>query len=668
MTGSSVLRPLVTDEIPMPHSTDIVIHCAATVSFDPPIDEAFYTNLVASLKMLEAARSAGARYIQISTAYVAGLTRGTQLEEPLGRIVDWRAELAHAQRVRQDVEDASRRPEVLDRLIGLARHRVGRAGPQSVSLRTEELRREWVQKRLVAHGRGRARSLGWPDVYGFTKALTEMAIAETHGEVPVQIVRPSIIESAVGHPYPGWIEGFRVAEPVILAYGRSALPDFPGIPEGVFDVIPVDVVVNAILAVAASPLESLGFYHVSSGSRNPLPFRSMYEHCREYFTKHPLPERGRGAYSAPEWTFPGKRKLDARMTNADKFLTWAEKSVARLPRSSFSRDAATRVDRLRGRLDFVKRYAGLYGPYAEAEVVYTDERAGALFESLPEEDRRDFNFDPTTFTWKHYLQEVHLPSITQIMRWVRPPRDAPRVQVAPNGAHPVLAVFDVEGTIVSSNVLEAYVWLKLSDTPRDEWPFAFAGLIRRVPGYLSAERRDRGEFLRSFYRRYAGAREEEIRARADASISELLLRRLAPGATRRIREHRSAGHRVILVTGSADFVVKPLVPLVDDVVAAHLRVGPDGRFTGDLELPPLVGEARASWLRRYASVVGADLSNCYAYADSMSDLPLLEAVGHPVAVNPDVPLHRIARTRRWPVETWEAVKGTPRVLLPEPAR
>ncbi len=659
---------LSTDPLDVPRDTDIIIHCAATVSFDPPIDEAFNTNLVASLRMLEQARNAGARHIHVSTAYVAGMTRGTQPEAPIARTVDWRAELEHAKRVRADVEDASRRPETLDRIIGLARHAVGRAGPQSVATRAEELRREWVERRLVAHGRGRARSLGWPDVYGFTKALTEMAIAEERGDTPVTIVRPSIIESALQHPFPGWIEGFRVAEPVILAYGRNALPEFPGVPEGVFDVIPVDIVVNSILAVAASDPEPLGFFHVSSGARNPLPFRSMYALTRDYFLEHPLPERNRGTFRVPEWSFPGRRKVDARLDLAERAIKLAEKGVARLPRTGFGRDAARRVDRWRGQLDFMKRYAGLYGPYTEAEVVYTDERLRALWESTPEDDQRDFNFDPTSFTWTHYLQGVHLPSITQLMRWVRPARDEPRVHVTPNGSQPVIAVFDVEGTIVSSNVVEAYLWLRLSDAPADEWPFTFAELAKKLPGLLGAERRDRGEFLRSFYRRYAGAREDEVRRIAQDSIAELLLRRLSPGAVRRIREHKAAGHRVVLVTGSADFVVQPLMPLVDEIVATKLKVDASGRFTGDLDLPPLVGEARASWLRRYANVVGADLERCYAYADSMSDLPLLEAVGHPAAVNPDVALARIARTRKWPVEQWHAVKGTPKVMLPEAVR
>ena len=66
-------------------------------------------------------------------------------------------------------------------------------------------------------------------------------------------MRPSIIESALEHPFPGWIDGFKMADPIIRAYGLGQIPEFPGIPEGIVDLIPVDYVVNAILAVAANP-------------------------------------------------------------------------------------------------------------------------------------------------------------------------------------------------------------------------------------------------------------------------------------------------------------------------------------------------------------------------------------------------------------------------------
>ena len=93
----------------------------------------------------------------------------------------------------------------------------------------------------------------------------------------------------------------------------------------------------------------------------------------------------------------------------------------------------------------------------------------------------------------------------------------------------------------------------------------------------------------------------------------------------------------------------------------------DGRYTGFMASPPLVGEARAAWLRRYADQEGVDLKQSYAYADSYSDLPLLRAVGNPVAVSPDSALYRYARRRRWPIEPWAMSKGMPRVRFPRPA-
>jgi HAD superfamily hydrolase (TIGR01490 family) len=204
----------------------------------------------------------------------------------------------------------------------------------------------------------------------------------------------------------------------------------------------------------------------------------------------------------------------------------------------------------------------------------------------------------------------------------------------------------------------------MAELPEEDWPSAVASVARRLPSYLKAERRDRGEFLRSFYRRYEGASVDGVRRLMEDHVGELLLRRLAGPAVRRIREHRAAGHRTLLITGALDPFVEPLRPLFDHVVATRLRIR-DGRYTGDLAHPPLVGEARSAWLKAFAQKTGADLKRSYAYADSHSDLPLLRAVGNPVAVNPDVALFRVARKRRWPVEDWRRAGGTPRVLVPE---
>jgi len=667
----TVLEGDVSGTLPeLPGDLDVVVHCAASVAFDPPIDQAFQTNVLGALKLYEAVIAGGSRprLVHVSTAYVAGMKKGIIPEAPLDHRVDWRVETDAALAARTITENASRKPEVLDRFVAKARAEHGRAGPMAVSANAEERREEWVTKRLVQYGRARAQALGWPDVYTFTKALGERAVEELAAAngLPLSVVRPSIIESALDRPYPGWIEGFKMAEPIILAYGRGAIPEFPAIPEGVMDVIPIDLVVNAVVAVAGQkPPASEGarYFHVSSGSRNPLSFHLLYELVREYFQRHPLPERGRGEVRVPEWRFPGRRRVEARLRSGEKLLDRVDSVVSHLPRSDRVREWVRKVDRERGRLEFVRRYADLYGAYTEAEVIYTDDRTLALYRSLPEADRMAFPFDAEALDWRHYLQDVHCPSITTALRFPSPARTAPEVRVVPR-QDGVLAVFDMEGTLLDSNVIESYLWLRLAELPREQWPSELVAVARKLPRYLAAERRDRGEFLRSFYRRYDGASVEALSRLVDDEISELVLQRLSAPAVRRIRQHRAAGHRTILVTGALECFVRPLQPLFDQVIATRLAVR-DGRYTGYLDAPPLVGEARAAWLRDHAGRARADLKRSYAYADSHSDLPLLRAVGNPVAVNPDVALFRVARKRHWPVETWKRSGGTPRVLIPE---
>src|SRR5207248_11304934 len=177
-------------------------------------------------------------------------------------------------RIRADAEARSRMPDMLTRFHKRARAELGAAGTPTLATRAEKERESWVHDELVDAGRARAASLGWPDAYAYTKALGEQALPETRGDIPVTIVRPSIIESALAEPRPGWIRGFRMAEPIIISYARGLLKEFPGIPEGVVDVIPADLVVAAIVTVAAGPPpEQPNVYQVASGARHPLRYR-----------------------------------------------------------------------------------------------------------------------------------------------------------------------------------------------------------------------------------------------------------------------------------------------------------------------------------------------------------------------------------------------------------
>ncbi|SVD16919.1 uncharacterized protein METZ01_LOCUS369773, partial [marine metagenome] len=183
---------------------DLFIHSAAIVSFDSPLDQAVEINLLGSVRIVETLRGLGItpHLVAVSTCYVAGSRRGAAAEEPVNQSpffvdVDWRSEVDSARRIRSETETASRTPEKLAGFRNDAHKELGAAGVPALSAKTELLRTRWVEDRMAEAGRSRASSLGFPDAYAYTKALGEVALTESAGDVPISIVRPSIIESAL---------------------------------------------------------------------------------------------------------------------------------------------------------------------------------------------------------------------------------------------------------------------------------------------------------------------------------------------------------------------------------------------------------------------------------------------------------------------------------------
>ena len=260
---------------------------------------------------------------------------------------------------------------------------------------------------------------------------------------------------------------------------------------------------------------------MSSGSRNPLQYHELYRYVRAYFEAHPLPERGRGEHKVPEWSFPGSLSVERMIDRADKLTDVAEKIVTHMPKSKRMRDLVSRVDRDKARVEFVKRYSDLYGAYTEAEVIYTDDRMLALSDSLTPEDRERFPFDSAIMDWRYYLQDVHSPAVTQSLRELsRRERQTPAVKIRER-EQPVVALFDMEGTIITSNVVESYVWTRMADLPPDEWPRELVSVFGKIPSYLQIDRRDRGDFLRTFFRRYEGASVEGVQRLIDHHVGRV---------------------------------------------------------------------------------------------------------------------------------------------------
>lgn len=678
---------------------DIVIHSAASVSFDSPLDAAVEVNLLGPSRVAEAvvaartlAQSEGrvgpVHFLPVSTAYVAGTHQGEAKEElldanPFTVDVDWRHEVAAARRQRGDSEAESRQPERLAGFHKAAREELGGAGLHLLAERAERLREDWVKKQMVTIGQARAQSLGWPDAYPYTKALGERALISQYGDsLPITIIRPSIIESALAEPRPGWIRGFRMAEPIIISYARGLLREFPGVPEGVTDVIPVDLVVATIIAVAGEALLHAAsndpadayvgpsVYHVASGVRNPFRYGKLVELVTAWFQEHPLYDQDGQPIVVPEWTLPGRGRVQRQLTRASKAMTLAERVVGSLPIRGKRAEWMAALEEQHLLADRALGYVELYGAYTETEALYRVDRLLALWDRMDDDDRATYCLDPGAIDWTTYVREIHLPSIIEHARVRTSPggksvktnrADRARKNILSPDRH--VAAFDLENTLIASNVVDSYAWLASRHLPPAERASFVAELVTEAPSLLALDRRDRGDFLRSFYRRYEGAPAARLHDDGWDLFHHLLLAKSFPAGIARVRAHQALGHRTILITGALDFVVEPFRPLFDEIVCAELGVE-DGNFTGRLEQLPPIGEARALVLADYAESEGLKLEESMAYADSASDLPMLEAVGFPVAVNPEAKLAAIARRRGWHVETWHKADGGSQPLLP----
>jgi phosphoserine phosphatase/nucleoside-diphosphate-sugar epimerase len=647
------------DDVPeLPGDLDVVIHSASTVSFDPPIDEAFTTNVGGAAGIYRALRASGAdpHVVHVSTCYVGGVRKGVLPEASLDHDADWRVESVAAAAARQRVELRSREPGVLRGLMLRARAEHGKEGPRAVAKATEASRIEWVKRRLVTAGRVRAQSLGWTDVYTLTKALAERAAEELWGaEHRLSVVRPSVIESALEHPFPGWIDGFKVADPLIIAFGRGQLPEFPGVPDSVLDIIPVDFVVNAILAAATTPPEPAAprYLHIASGASNPLPLHGMYRNVHEYFTANPIPDTP-GAERVPTWQFPGDRRVEQAIRRAETLVGAANAALDRLPSSPRTRQWQRTMGRRERDVGNLRQLSDLYRAYVGTELIFDDRNTRALHARIAS-TRPTEGFDVTRIDWNDFMQRVHVPAITQLMRVFTRGRG----ERVPSAGAPkpleqrtdVVAVFDLEGTVVESNIVQQRLWVLRAQGGEAAAAAEAGSIITRLPAYLAAERRDRGEFLRSFLRRYAGMPAAKLESAVRGGYTDALLAHTSGDALRRVREHRAAGHRTVLVTGSIGVLAQPLAALFDEVVAGTMHEE-DGTLTGFLGAPPLVDEARGAWLAQYAERGGYDLTGSYAYGDSVADLPWMSLVGNPTAVSPDARLARAALKRRWPIVDW----------------
>jgi nucleoside-diphosphate-sugar epimerase len=407
----------------------VVVNIAGTVVFDEPLDQALQSNTLGTLRVVEFARACrGAILLHVSTAYVSGRQPGRVHEAPIlpretvahrlgmgGGDYDLDREIEDILAFTRRAQEESHLPSVQDELRRLIRKQNGRAvSAHRMEMLMEAARHRWLRRRLVEEGMRRAKSLGWHDSYTLTKAMGEQVIAQRRGDLPTIILRPSIIESSLSDPEPGWLEGLKVADPLIVHYSKGRLSDFPADPDVVLDVIPVDVVVNAMLA--ALPRARRGgdiqVYQVATGTENPLKLGEMYRLIREYFEKNPVYTREGAPIPLPQWSFPSparfRRRLRLRYQIPLNTLQWLMENLSALP---WSARLKRRVSTLGATLDRVLSLAEIYSPYTNLKCRFETENTRRLFEALDPEDQKVFNFDVTRIDWREYIQDIHIPGL-----------------------------------------------------------------------------------------------------------------------------------------------------------------------------------------------------------------------------------------------------------------
>lgn len=210
-----------------------------------------------------------------------------------------------------------------------------------------------------------------------------------------------------------------------------------------------------------------------------------------------------------------------------------------------------------------------------------------------------------------------------------------------------LAFYDMDGTLVSSNVIHQYIWFARHS------PDAGRRLLRLYLSFplFATEFVSRRLFNIVFFRQYRGMERAWLQARSHQMCEQVLRPATFRGARALIEKDRSEGYRTILLTGSLDFAVAPFAEWlgIDEVVATRLVFDSSGRATGEL-LPPIMASAeKASALRRLLAEYNVSSVSARGYSDSTSDLPMLEAVGQPAAVNPSQGLRKRAIARGWPI-------------------
>ncbi len=429
---------------------DVVINSAGLVNFNPPLDDALEVNTVGALHLADFTRKCRKpKLVHISTCFVAGNRSGWVREDApiVGSFprqdelsdvkFDWRRELKDLERevaeVKNKADDAALesqfKKEALERLADEGRNPAERTVRAAIT----NARRRWNAEELIRRGIQRANHWGWPNIYTYTKALGEQAVASAEG-LDWCIVRPAIVESSLEYPFPGWNEGMNTSAP--LAYlGIHGQVSYPVGQDLILDVVPVDYVASVTIAATAALLagETGRVYQVAVGDINPCHMDRVVQLVGLY--RRRVLERDVAADKIPSWRAAILKRNTPNpvaLEHYRRFSSPALKSLAGKVRGVLDNMEPERYGPFGGLISQARKLTKqaetdlakvvdifeLFVPFIwENKYVFRTVFTRDLFARMPDAERKLLPYEPEKIDWRHYWLDVHMPGLEQ---WVFP--------------------------------------------------------------------------------------------------------------------------------------------------------------------------------------------------------------------------------------------------------
>ncbi|MCA9651011.1 MAG: SDR family oxidoreductase [Myxococcales bacterium] len=413
---------------------DLVINFAGLVDFNPDLRDAVDTNVLGAVHVADFVQSCDhARLVHVSTCYVAGQRDGripeqVQRKSPSGESIDAKAELAKLREIIADTEADNESPEVEAHLhkdvISRLAARAVEPSERRIRDMVGRLKRKRLRETMALAGTERAKELGWPNTYTYTKALAEYLLLDRGDALALSIFRPAIVESAVEYPFAGWNEGFNTSGPLVYL-AKTWFRHIPAMPGNPLDVIPVDMVCKALLITGAALMrgEHAQVYQCGSSDRNFLPIDRLTELSALGHRKW-LREHGETALHKVVLA-----RWDALAADPDHVLNVSNirsvlKQVTRYLRHGLPekipselQEAADRLaketESSNRRLRQIEDVLELFQPFTHDHYCVFECRAVMRHEIVEPELR----FEPESIEWRSYWLDVHMPGLR---RWCFP--------------------------------------------------------------------------------------------------------------------------------------------------------------------------------------------------------------------------------------------------------